>query len=38
MLGDSPRLILVAKQEIEEGKELLYDYEDRLIFHDYFAA
>lgn len=29
MLGDSPRLILVAKQEIEEGEELLYDYGDR---------
>jgi len=29
MLGDSPRLILVAKQVIEEGEELLYDYGDR---------
>ena len=29
MLGDSPRLILVAKQEIKEGEELLYDYGDR---------
>jgi len=26
---DEPRLILVAKQDIEEGTELLYDYGDR---------
>jgi len=29
MLGNEPRLILVAKQDIEEGTELLYDYGDR---------
>ena len=29
MLGETPRLILVAKQEIEVGTELLYDYGDR---------
>ena len=28
MLGTSPRLILVAKQDIEPGTELLYDYGD----------
>ena len=26
---EEPRLILVAKQDIEEGTELLYDYGDR---------
>jgi histone-lysine N-methyltransferase SETD8 len=29
MLGDTPRLILVAKQDISEDTELLYDYGDR---------
>lgn len=29
MVGDTPRLILVAKQDIEAGAELLYDYGDR---------
>jgi len=29
MLGDIPRLILVAKQDIETATELLYDYGDR---------
>ena len=38
MLGDSPRLILVAKQEIKDGEVLLYDCEYRLIFHVYFVA
>lgn len=29
MLGDTPRLILVAKSDIQAGTELLYDYGDR---------
>ena len=29
MLGDIPRLILVAKQDIAAQTELLYDYGDR---------
>ena len=29
MLGNTPRLILVAKHDIEEETELLYDYGDR---------
>ena len=29
MLGDTPRLILVAKHHIDIGEELLYDYGDR---------
>ena len=29
MNGKSPRLILVAKHDIEPGTELLYDYGDR---------
>jgi len=29
MLGDTPRLILVARQDIQPGTELLYDYGDR---------
>jgi len=29
MLGDTPRLILVARHDIERGTELLYDYGDR---------
>ena len=29
MLGDVPRLILVAKQDIAAQTELLYDYGDR---------
>jgi len=29
MLGETPRLILVAKQDIVTGTELLYDYGDR---------
>ena len=29
MVGDMPRLILVAKQDIGAGAELLYDYGDR---------
>jgi len=29
MLGDTPRLILVAKNDIVSGTELLYDYGDR---------
>lgn len=29
MLGETPRLILVARQDIEAGVELLYDYGDR---------
>jgi len=29
MLGDTPRLILVAKSDIAAGTELLYDYGDR---------
>jgi len=29
MVEDTPRLILVAKQDIEAGAELLYDYGDR---------
>ena len=29
MLGDTPRLILVAKTDIVAGTELLYDYGDR---------
>merc|ERR1719507_37412 len=29
MLGDTPRLILVAKHDIADGTELLYDYGDR---------
>ena len=29
MLGDTPRLILVAKNDIVAGTELLYDYGDR---------
>jgi len=29
MLGDTPRLILVAKQDIPANTELLYDYGDR---------
>merc|ERR1719187_1428218 len=29
MLGENPRLILVAKQDIPKGTELLYDYGDR---------
>ena len=29
MLGDIPRLILVAKNDIVAGTELLYDYGDR---------
>jgi len=29
MLGDTPRLILVAKQDIPANSELLYDYGDR---------
>ena len=31
MLGDTPRLILVAKSDIVAGTELLYDYGDRLV-------
>jgi histone-lysine N-methyltransferase SETD8 len=29
VLKDKPRLILVAKRDIDEGAELLYDYGDR---------
>jgi len=29
MLGETPRLILIAKQDIAAGTELLYDYGDR---------
>ena len=29
MLGDKPRLILVAKHDIEPETELVYDYGDR---------
>jgi len=29
MLGNTPRLILVAKHDLEEETELLYDYGDR---------
>ena len=29
MLGDIPRLIVVAKQDIAAQTELLYDYGDR---------
>ena len=28
-LKDKPRLILVARRDVEEGEELLYDYGDR---------
>ena len=31
MLGDTPRLILVAKNNIIAGTELLFDYGDRYI-------
>ena len=31
MLGETPRLILVAKSDIVAGTELLYDYGDRLV-------
>lgn len=31
MLGETPRLIFVAKKDIEAGVELLYDYGDRLV-------
>ena len=30
MLGDPPRLLLVAKQEKKDGEELLYDYGDMI--------
>jgi hypothetical protein len=29
MIGETPRLIIVAKQDIEAEAELLYDYGDR---------
>ena len=31
LLGDTPRLILVAKQDIPAATELLYDYGDRSV-------
>ena len=31
MLGDPPRLLLVAKQEKKDGEELLYDYGYRYV-------
>ena len=30
-MGDTPRLILVAKNDIVAGTELLYDYGDRYV-------
>ena len=29
VVNDDPKLILIAKTEVEEGQELLYDYGDR---------
>jgi len=41
MLGDIPRLILVARQDLAEGTELVYDYGDRskesLVAHPWLA-
>jgi len=41
MLGDTPRLILVARQDLPEGTELVYDYGDRskesLVAHPWLA-
>ena len=41
IVNDIPRLILVAKKEIEPGTELLYDYGDRskesLLCHPWLA-
>ena len=38
MLGTEPRLILVAKQDIEPNTELLYDYGDRFVVLDIFLT